>query len=1344
MQKQIKIRVFFLWILSTYHLSAQISSNSDFSMYSTIQGLCDNTVSAIHQDSKGYIWVGTENGLSRFNGHVFTTFKHKQNDNHSIPHNRIFDICSDLEGKTWIATSYGLAVYNEYSNNFIRISAENGYSNLPNNYVRNVTCDSQGTIWFSNPSAICCISKQSKKIEIFEVPKIRGESSYAYIETMFLDRKNRIWIAIDEFLYMFDIQTKSFKKITAYLPTIQNQLITAIHDDAKGAIWIGTNKGTIFRYISDSNIIKQYSLASHNTHSSVISAIYKDKKGAMYVSIKKIGVAYYSYSTDKLQLIANPLFSFIDNCDVSCMLQDTQGNYWLGHTKLGLSFSPVYSNFRHIQANPMIHHNLRSNVVTAVFCDAQNNIWLGTDGAGLHLYNSNNSTIDYFPIQGLPANETILWIGSLEANTISICTYRSGVFVYNILQKNVKNISTTNSKLPTNDIRKVIIDKTNTLWYITHGKGISGISNNTYYNFNTTTPIPTQLSGDWTFDAVCLPDNSIAVASNYGLNIINPQRTHIEQYTRNTQDSITLSNNTIYCVWFDGKHTLWCGTLEGLSAFSLTTKSFTNTILSDCSIHAIHSTDNKYMWISSNMGLHLVNIETHTIIQSLCASDGIGGNQFSNGAMSYANKTMYAGGTHGITVWNPFLIQKNTMIPQIELCEVTINGNSLFAIDTIRARKLMRDSIITLSYEENTLGFSVSALQYIAPHTNKYSYRLIGYDTIWQTSNASNIILQDIPPGTYTLELFAQNNDGVKSKTIAYSIQIIPPWWKRWWAYMLYFLVIAIMLWAGYVYMYISVRNKHQMALEKAKNKHLEELYQAKINFFTNISHDIRTPLTLILSPIQRILKNTGLNAETKDLLLVMQRNANQLLQLVNELLDFKKIEAGALQLQLSETHIPSCVEQIVADFTNQAKQKNIELKYSCETPHVYAQVETRYFEKSVYNLLSNALKFTPEHGEIQVRIATTHLTKQRIRFQKPNEVQYITISVHDSGAGIPEHIIDKIFERFYEGNNASGTQSSGIGLSIVKAIIEQHGGFVTCKNNSGAEFIIHIPLHAEKQNFKNNEQHDTYIIEEEKYIEQKTQTVKLQSNSILIVEDNDELRNYLHSFLSKHVTVYTAANGNQGFEKAIEHAPDIIVSDIMMPDMNGYELCKKIKESLETSHIPIILLTAKDLHEHIIEGYTHGADDYIVKPCNEDILLLKIQNILQTRRQLQARFTVESKDLDEITSNSVDNKFIRDFMSYIHKHYTESELSVEDIGDTIGISRSNMYRKCLALTGKSPVDILQEVRIQNSIHLLKQTDLTISEIAYKVGYNDPRYFSNRFRKMTGVSPTEMREKKQL
>ncbi|HOS83845.1 MAG TPA: two-component regulator propeller domain-containing protein [Bacteroidales bacterium] len=1320
---------------------SQISASSHYTRYSTSQGMCDNTVTKIHQDTQGFIWIGTENGLSRFDGHQFITFKHKTNDIHSIPHNRIFDICTDIEGDTWIATSNGLAKFNLFSHSFTRITQENGYSQIPNNFVRHVYSDNQGNVWFSNSFAICKLSKKTKKIELYEVPKTRGTTSYPYIETMFYDRNNTIWLAIDQFLYTFNTKTHTFTHISEYSTTSSNQLITAIQDDTKGNIWIGTNNGKILQYNKENKKKIYHNLSTRYKSSSVISDIYEDSKGNLLISIQKIGIAYFKQG--KLQLISNPLFSFIDNCDISCMIQDKHGNYWLGHTKLGISFIPQYSNFNHIHANPLLHYNLRSNVVSAVYSDAQGSLWIGTDGGGLHVRNSNNFSISPVTIDGLPSNESILWIGSFEPNTITIGTYRNGVITYNTKTKTTTKISTHNSTLPTNDIRKGIVDKTNTRWYITHGKGITGISNKKTFNISSSSPSPTQLSGDWTFDALCLPDNSIAVASNYGLNIIHPQRNKTEQFVRNTNDSITLANNTIYCLWYDGAETIWCGTLEGISAFSLKTRTFSFNILQDYSIHSMQAQSKTSLWIGSNKGLHNINPVTHTLIQSFYDTDGTGGNQFSNGAFcSDSIGTVYAGGTHGITIFQPQLLQQNKYKPSMVVSDIKINGISLFSIDSARIRSFFIDSTLELSYQENSLELYITALQYIAPHKHKYSYFLENYDSSWHSSNQHMLLYKNLEPGTYHLYIQSSNNDGIHSNISRYTIHIISPWWQRWWAYALYSLIIIIVIWAAYVYMYISVRNKHEMALEKAKNKHLEELYQAKINFFTNISHDIRTPLTLILSPIQRILNQPEIQTETKELLNIMQRNANQLLQLVNELLDFKKIEAGAMPLELTDTNISVCVEQVVSDFTNQAKHKNIQLVYSCSAPYVYAKAEVRSIQKAVYNLLSNAFKFTPEHGTIEVHIANTTIKKaQRTRFHKTKETEFITISIHDSGAGIPETIIDKIFERFYEGKNTSGSESSGIGLSIVKAIIEQHGGFVLCRNNKGAEFIIHIPLSNSTHNIDNQKIQDNQDIIETKPI--SIEKIKKSKNihSVLLVEDNDELRNYLQSFLSNHLTVYTAANGTQGFEQAIEYSPDIILSDIMMPDMDGYELCKKIKESLETSHIPIILLTAKDLEEHILQGYTQGADDYIVKPCNEDVLLLKIQNILQTRRQLQARFTVESKDLEDITSNSVDNTFLRNFMTHIHEHYSESELSVEDIGDTIGISRSNMYRKCVALTGKTPVDILQEVRIQNSIHLLKQTDLTISEIAYKVGYNDPRYFSNRFKKMTGVSPSEIREK---
>jgi signal transduction histidine kinase/DNA-binding response OmpR family regulator len=568
------------------------------------------------------------------------------------------------------------------------------------------------------------------------------------------------------------------------------------------------------------------------------------------------------------------------------------------------------------------------------------------------------------------------------------------------------------------------------------------------------------------------------------------------------------------------------------------------------------------------------------------------------------------------------------------------------------------------------------------------------------------------------------------------------PWWFRWWAFCLYSIGIAIFMRLFYVYVKVTTTANNKLMLEQNKSKQLEELYEAKLRFFTNISHDIRNPLTLITNPVNSLLAKTTIDAESRTLLTIMKRNTNQLLQLVNELLEFRKIEAGMVKLSFQPCNLVTMAQQIIDAFQNQAFQKNISLQCVSESAVLIANIEPRYFEKAIYNLLSNAFKFTPDFGHINIHVYkhTEHLWQGKF-FKSKQEISFVAIEVSDSGKGIPTNLLDKIFERFYEGENSSGTESSGIGLSIVKSIVEQHGGFVKVENRNGAVFTLFVPFGdnsfiTEQIDVENSSPQETEIVAASGY------TKELKSQTVLIVEDNDDLRAYLDILLAKHYSTIKASNGKEAFDLALSISPDLILSDVMMPEMNGIDLCIKLKNSLETSHIPVILLTAKNLDDAQREGLQAGADDYLTKPFVDEILLLKITNILTTREQLCARFSIENKDISEIASTSADSQFMTKFMKIIEQEYADCEFSIEKIAELICLSRSQVYKKSIALTGKTPVDIIQEVRMQNALNLLKNTTLSISEIAYSVGYSDPRYFSARFKKMIGVIPSELRDKK--
>lgn len=1296
----------------------------------------DDLVNSIVKDNQGFYWFATDNGLCRYDGTHIVTFKNIPTNPQSLPHNRVFDVTTDSQGELWIATSFGLAIYNRESNNFIRINPNNDTHVIPNPYITHVK--SQGDfIWFTTPSFLCKINIKTKVITTIAAPR-KIKNKEPFIHAMNIDNQGIIWLSVEGFLYNFNPNNNLFTEIEPFshlLLQSQDNLITSIFSSTN-KIWLGTSLGDVYCYNKVEKKIVNIPMKSLVQNLGV-NGFFEDNSKRIYVLLDKKGIGFINQNTNSIELVENSYFNLVDNCSIICAYVDSDKNIWFGHKKNGVSYISSSTLFSLINTDFEQGKYLSSNTVSALLYDKSNSLWLGTDGGGL--YKKSINTGNYYIPQNQIKTESILSLFQDSKGFIWIGTFRDGVYVLSqngqIVNHFIKN---GENSIASNDVRSIIEDKNGVLWFATHGAGVTSYNplNKTFKNYNSLT---IGISGDWTYDIVCSHDNKIWVATNFGLTCIDGNRKMCKTFYA-THSPNSLINNNVYCLLEDNKNRIWCGTQEGLSCYDTKSGRFTNFLATKETIVNILTLDKEQnIWVGTNLGLYKLNsngdVEQHFNKNSQLVSDC-----FVRSSKTFDNNgILYFGTTNGLISFQPQKIKSKSHVVSLTFTDIHLNNTSIFE-DTNIAFQLNKDSILELPYYKNSISFYFVDLQWQYSYKGELYYQLVGIDTIAKASTADRqVSYSNISPGTYVFKLGYFENGEFKTQVSLYC-NILQPWWFRWWAFCLYILVIIILMRLFYVYVKVTTTANNKLMIEQNKSKHMEELYEAKLRFFTNISHDIRNPLTLIANPVNTLLAKKDIDSESRTLLTIMKRNTNQLLQLINELLEFRKIEAGMVKLSLQPCNIVTMAHQIIDDFQNQAFQKNITLTCTSELPCLIANVEPHYFEKAIYNLLSNAFKFTPENGKIAVKLEISdHVISHKNMFRQQQSKRYIAIEISDSGTGIPADKMDKIFERFYEGENPSGTESSGIGLSIVKSIIEQHQGFVTVDNRNGAVFTLFIPM-------DNSINVSEYVEHSQKtenidLPEQRVYSKELKSQTVLIVEDNIDLRLYLDMLLSKHYSIMKACNGKEAFELALSISPDLILSDVMMPEMNGIDLCIKIKKSLETSHIPVILLTAKNLDEAQKEGLQAGADDYITKPFVDEVLLLKITNILTTREQLCARFSIENKDITEIASTSADSQFMSKFMKIIEQEYTDSEFSLEKIADLICLSRSQVYKKSIALTGKTPVEIIQEVRMQNALNLLKGTTLSISEIAYSVGYSDPRYFSNRFKKMIGITPTELREK---
>ena len=717
------------------------------------------------------------------------------------------------------------------------------------------------------------------------------------------------------------------------------------------------------------------------------------------------------------------------------------------------------------------------------------------------------------------------------------------------------------------------------------------------------------------------------------------------------------------------------------------------------------------------------------------------------------NGALFFGGINGISYFDPYQITVNIYKPPVVFTDFLIRNKPVSLNDKNSPLKnqINETDQITLTHDQGFISFKFAALNYINPDKNQYAYKMEGFsgDEAWHYVGSQRMATYtNLNAGTYIFKVKAANNDGLWNNSLkTIKLIVLPPWWKTWWAYLIYALLIGLLLYAFYYYSLKTARLKNELVFEHLSHEKDQELSQRKLTFFTNISHEIKTPLTLILAPLENLVGLNEGNNKTQNQLMLMQRNGERLIRLINQLLDFRKFESGNMNLQAAEGNIVRFVNEVFIAFEAYAKSKKISFKFNSKQEEIKVFFDRDKLEKILYNLLSNALKFTPEGGKIVLHIKTDN--------------DSVFIEVEDNGQGIPDQNINKIFECFNHFSDPRfSVHGTGIGLSFSKGLVELHHGKLTVKSAVATEevngytcFTVQLPLGSQhlkpaeiNPDFKDSENIAQYYQlgsnpEQSFTYKPKTALENTDQPIMLIVEDNVDVLNFIAHIFTDKYKVYTALNGLKGWETAIEIIPDIIISDVMMPEMNGTVLCNKIKSDIRTSHIPVILLSARTPLIFKIEGLETGADDYITKPFSVNILEARVRNLIESRKKLRDRYSKEiSLQPQNVAITSPDEKFLSKVMLFIEANLAEPTLTVEELGKEIGMSRATLYRKMKALTNQTAIEFIRGVRLKRAAQLLAQNKFNVSEVAYMVGFMDVDYFRKCFKEQFGFTPKEYTE----
>jgi signal transduction histidine kinase/ligand-binding sensor domain-containing protein/DNA-binding response OmpR family regulator len=1330
------------------------------------QGLSNNQISCIFRDSKGFMWFGTSSGLNRYDGNSFRIFTHSESDPSTIIDNSIVDIQEDFQNNLWINTGAGYAIYRPENETFM-------YPAHP--YLKKlgltdtasfVYIDNAKNLWVTSSHNNCYrYSPQEKiwlRVDAFSKSQIsdmaqRGEYIYATVNngpiisiasktlninkmesvfdkfqlpntnssTLFVDSDNDFWLFQrndPDGIYFFSLKKQTWQHFTNSTGSafkLSSNTVRDITQDSQNLIWIATDHGginIINKTLETITYLDNQPEDSRSLADKSVTCLYCDKENTMWAGTYKYGISYYNESIFKFNHIRQKktdLDSDFDN-DLNRFQEDLEGNLWIGSNNKGLvRIDHVTKRQTIFQHNPSNQTSLSNNVIVSLLCDRKGQIWAGTYQGGLNCYNGN------------------------------------GFIHYKHQPNNPNSIANDN-------IWDLIEDHNGNLWIATLGGGLDFLNVNTmeftHYN-NSHGPL---LSSDFVICLLETQDKNILIGTAHGLTIYYAEKKEFKIINGNFSGSKQLVDQNVQSIYEDSRGLIWVGTKSGLNILNPKTDDLIllnkESGIADNVICDILEDDNKNIWISTTNGLSHIILNTNPktgeynfTFNNYDEKDGLQGKAFNDrSAYKTASGELLFGGTNGYNSVLPSQIKYNTNRPKLIFTDFLL-FNKPVAIDSVyRGRPILEKSIantsqVILLHSENIFTLEFSALNLLQPDKTTYSYKLNGFDLDWTTltGNRHSATYTNLNPGDYTFQVKAANNDGFWSeKPIELKIKVKPPIWRTTLAYILYYLGITLILLFAATTIRNRVRMRFQMAQERLEAKRTKELDEMKLRFFTNISHEFRTQISLIIIPLEKQIKNTE-NEDDKRALKMINRNANRLLQLVNQLLDFRKLEVHGHKLNLSTGDVVQFIRETCLTFSEMYEKKNMHLTFSTVTEEIRMNFDEDKVSKIVTNLLSNAYKFTPVGGNIHVKLSLNN--------NQANQPM-LRVSVADNGIGVKDEDKSKIFERFYQvGVPDTKATGSGIGLHLCKEYVGLHGGEIWMENNGtqGSIFVFTIPIvnstltdieTHEKVETLSNHGNATEGLEKLGFVDSR--------KTILVVEDNEDFRTFLRESLMVYYNVLEADNGKTAFDLVIQHLPDMVISDVMMPETDGYELCRLLKNDVRSSHIPIILLTARTAKEHIVQGLEIGADDYITKPFNLDILFLRLNKLLEQRAEMHHQIKQKREiNPSEINISSLDEKLIEKAIKCVEDNIDNADFSVEILSHEMSMSRVHLYKKLLSITGKTPIEFIRIIRLKRAAQLLAKSQLSVSEIAYQVGFNNPKYFSRYFKEEFGMLPSVYADK---
>jgi signal transduction histidine kinase/ligand-binding sensor domain-containing protein/DNA-binding response OmpR family regulator len=1333
--------VFALVLCTALRASAQ-SVQAIFENYTLENGLQNNTVQQAFQDSRGYLWFATNQGVCRYDGTSFRSFRNDPNDPNSLSGLLARVIYEDKRGNLWIGTeSGGLNRFSREKENFEHIQSKDRVNGIGTS-VKTIAEDGQGRLWLGTNIGIKMYDPLSGQVRSFpyRAADLRSPSD-TYVRVLQFDTKGRLWVGTNAGLDLFDPSTAKFTRIHQTYPQLSDE-IWEIYSDPKGLLWVGTYNNGLFSIDPSTLTLQKINLDGKREWSNTIRSVTMDEKGTYWIGSR---AGLYSYDPRKKSTvwygnIENEPRSLVNN-SVLNVYKDAGKNLWIC-TRGGMSLLvPGRQLFKHYRGMNNNSWHLNNKEVYAAWEHPETgNIWIGTGEGGINILHRNTETFSY--VYHVPGRGNDLSGNGIKAfmedgkGNVWIGTDKEGISVYNL--------------------------KTARFGYFLHepAKASSLSSNNIW-----------ALHRD--------KKGNIWVGSDAGLDLFDPRtRSFLHQKIGNKSQQVSwiaednegnlwlglLSVVAIYkpgtgilelmkaqgsCFFQDSKGRSWLATKNnGLLLLQKNRRPIKyydeRNGLANNQVFQILEDNGGKLWLSTANGLAMFDPAKGTFI-NFDKRDGLQDNQFHYGAaFKLASGELIFGGVNGFNLFDPAKMARNSHAPPAVLTDLKILNRSVQVGDETKIldRSIAETKKLRIPYSYNVITLEFAALNFVRPEKNTYRFKLAGFDKNWNESGRkSSATYTNLDPGGYTFLVMAANNDGLWSKRpLQIEIEIIPPFWKTWWFRVLAIAAILILTHQSITFILNREKIKQQLDMERIKAKQSSEVSDMKLRFFTNVSHEIRTPLSLLIGPLERIKHTEMTSEQIKEQADLMYRNTNSLLKLVNQLLDYRKLETGRLELELRTGDIIEFIREIVASFAPWAQDKAIKLDFTAPSKSMVTFFDAEKLEKILNNLLTNAIKFTNKNGKITVYLAIA------VEESAEGYDQYLEITVRDNGIGIEEKDYQKIFQRFYQIPSKKSGGGTGIGLALTKELVELHNGRIIVDSIPAkyTKFTVRLPVvqsdgttpvkppHHEPDNSNNI---NSPVAKKELLCE----------NILLIIEDNADVRTFIRSSFEDQFHIEEAVDGVQGLQLAQKLLPDIILSDVMMPLMDGNELCRKLKADEYTSHIPIILLTALASKQHTIQGLSSGADDYITKPFDVSILQSKIENLLLLRNSMRKKFASELiLSGSQLTYSSPDELFLRRAVQVVEDNISDSDLDIETFARAMAVSRMQLYRKLSALTGMTVKEFIRDIRLKRAIQLFDHQGLNISEVAYAVGFGDLSHFRKCFREKFGLNATTYLKNKEL